>query len=390
MFLSQRYKTFYITSKTSAIPDEIQKHVALYRLPLHLGFLKGDVYFMAHYLLFTVFALCVAAWLRLSRRVNVVYTTYTPDSVAGFFLKMLRVKWVVDIMDLLVMYATDRQVLRKEINPNFPWVRRVVVKAVKGAIRHADLVLVPGVAKESGLPKVIIDGYRVRPDRGLPVRNGIDLERTTPSGEHRRDGKFTVVYVGNVTPRRGVDILVEACALALRHVPELELVLGGPAMEEDQRWLREALDERRILNGHVSYVGPLEHSKALALMESGDVCVYPFPPKIELDGVLPVKVFEYLALGKPVVATRLEGVSRIIRDGQNGLLVAPEDPQQMSDALVRLYRDPELRRTLVRNARPSVVQYDWKTIFSALGPALDQLDGPKDMRRSKCLATNKK
>jgi glycosyltransferase involved in cell wall biosynthesis len=78
--------------------------------------------------------------------------------------------------------------------------------------------------------------------------------------------------------------------------------------------------------------------------------------------VYPVKVFEYLALERAVVASRLHGVSKIIQDEVNGLLVTPGDANALTAALQRLATDHALRQSLEAAARPSAEGYDWSRI----------------------------
>ena len=97
-------------------------------------------------------------------------------------------------------------------------------------------------------------------------------------------------------------------------------------------------------------------------MAQSNVCIYPFPRRPELDLVYPIKVFEYLALGKVVVASRLTGVCNVIHDGKNGILFEPGDPASLADAILCVYRDQSLQRRIERVARDSVADFDWKLI----------------------------
>jgi len=93
----------------------------------------------------------------------------------------------------------------------------------------------------------------------------------------------------------------------------------------------------------------------------------------ETDYIYPVKVFEYLAMAKPVIATNLKGVSQIVKHEGNGLLIEPDDPEAMAKAILRIYQDEKLREKLRRNARKSVLQYDWDIINEKIDNALNDL-----------------
>lgn len=115
--------------------------------------------------------------------------------------------------------------------------------------------------------------------------------------------------------------------------------------------------------------------KVLALLEQADVCVCPFPKLKGTEHIYPLKVFEYLAMGKPVVATNLKGISQIIKHGENGLLVEPNNPDEVTEAILRIYKDPELRSRLEQNARKSVLEYDWDIINKKMDDAMHGLEG---------------
>ena len=121
--------------------------------------------------------------------------------------------------------------------------------------------------------------------------------------------------------------------------------LVGPAQAEDEAWLRGARAELG-LEACVEYLGSQEHARVLECMRDAHVCVYPFPRTAELDGVLPIKVLEYLACGRAVVSTALEGVTHVVRHEENGLVVPVRDQRALSEAVIALCADAERRRRL--------------------------------------------
>ena len=154
----------------------------------------------------------------------------------------------------------------------------------------------------------------------------------------RRDpGKFTVLSVCRFYPRKRLDILLRAAALLRKTIPELEIriVGNGPERGRLQRLCRE-LDLGTVVRwlGDVSIPSSAE--------EYNRCDVFCLPSAQEGFGIV---FLEAMAAGKPIVAARAAAVPEVVRDG---LLVEPENPEALADAIVRLYRDPRLRRSLGR------------------------------------------
>jgi glycosyltransferase involved in cell wall biosynthesis len=242
------------------------------------------------------------------------------------------------------------------------WVKRRVA-------RKADLNIVQGRDLAARLPQHMMATYSVSSERILPVPNGIALELIRPSAVERDDrAPFTVFYVGYVSQLRGIDTLLQAFALLRRQVPAARLVLAGWAKHDDRAWL-DAEIERLGLKGSVQYLGELPSEQVWEQIQESDCCVHPFSAD-HLSYVYPVKVFEYLALERPVVASRLEGISAIIEDGKNGLLANPGDADDWARALITLASDVSLRKKLMRNARSSIERYSWRRIHSQIHAAI--------------------
>jgi glycosyltransferase involved in cell wall biosynthesis len=200
----------------------------------------------------------------------------------------------------------------------------------------------------------------------LLVPNGVDLAEVPEKPEPGSD-PFTVFYVGGIATQNGASVLLQAFRRLSQTRSNARLVLAGEIVSSEQ-----AHYERELQPGNgVAYLGPTPPDEVHRQMESAHVCVYPFLHTRATDCVYPVKVFEYLAMGRPVIASRLQGVSRIIRHEWNGLLVEPGDAGALAGALERIAADAELRASLARRARASVERFDWAAIHAAVGPRLD-------------------
>lgn len=197
------------------------------------------------------------------------------------------------------------------------------------------------------------------PDNGLEgrihvIHCGLDPNVFTPSSEpSRSDDELTIVGVGQLCPRKGFHVLIEACHhLAKRSVPFRCHILG----EGGERSRLEALIDHCNLQEHVLLPGRVHQEELRQILNQVDVSVLPCvrDKSGELDGI-PVALMETMAMQIPTVSTRVSGIPELIDHGRNGLLIPPNDAVALADALQRLKDDPELRQQLGRAARETVV-----------------------------------
>jgi glycosyltransferase involved in cell wall biosynthesis len=181
--------------------------------------------------------------------------------------------------------------------------------------------------------------------------NAVAPERFVPRAHDAAD-KFTVGFVATLKPWHGLETLVDAFALLRRDDPATRLLIVGDGPGRDAL---EADLAARGLADATTLTGAVDPDAVPSLLASMDVAVAPYPP-LEPFYFSPLKVYEYLAAGVPVVASRIGQLAELIVDGETGLLTPPGDAVALADALARLRASPHLGRRLARAGRALVLR----------------------------------
>ena len=183
----------------------------------------------------------------------------------------------------------------------------------------------------------------VEPARAITVHEGIDLERVELAPPAKLHEEFWLPHhaplVGNVAalvPHKGQRHLIEAAMLVLRQVPDARFVIAG---EGELRESLERMIKENRLEKHVMLVG--FRPDVLSLHKAFDI----FAMSSVTEG-LGTSLLDAMASSKPIVATTAGGIPEVVVDGETGFLVPPRDHQAMADALVKLLKDPGLRKKM--------------------------------------------
>ena len=200
------------------------------------------------------------------------------------------------------------------------------------------------------LSDVLVQRCRVPAARAHVIRNGIDMTRFAPSPA--RDGAVTrgpiIGTLARLIPSKGIRILLDAIPHLLQKYPEALLLVGGGGEEQ------EALERQARALGiadRVVFVGPVQDPRDF--YRRLDVFVLP-----SLDEAFGLVVLEAMAMGLPVIGTRVGGVPEVLTHGVNGWLVEPGDSAVLAAGLRTLWADPILRRRVAEEGRRTAVRFD--------------------------------
>lgn len=183
--------------------------------------------------------------------------------------------------------------------------------------------------------------------------NGIDLRAFAPDPAVRREPGM-ILSVGRLVEKKGFEDLIRACAWLREGQVEFRCEIIGTG---ERREALKALIAELDLEQHVTLVGPRSQDEVLRAYRRATV--FALPCIVASDGNrdgLPTVLLEAMAVGLPVISTRLVGVPEIVEHGVDGLLVEPGDSAALAASLTRVLRDGELRDNLSRAGRRKVGQ----------------------------------
>ncbi len=180
------------------------------------------------------------------------------------------------------------------------------------------------------------------PDAGFADRMGM------------RDGEVLGVFLGRLSVDvKGLDVLCAAVRLLPSGFP-LRVALVGPG---DLEAVREQLDPPEA----VRLTGPADRTEVPGVLRACDICLQPS----RSEG-FPLTIIEAMAAGLPVIATRVGGIPEAVEDGVTGMLVPPEDPQALADAIRWMVEHPAERAEMGRRGRERAKLFDVHTIAGQL------------------------
>ncbi|MFO1486245.1 MAG: glycosyltransferase family 4 protein [Verrucomicrobiaceae bacterium] len=252
------------------------------------------------------------------------------------------------VLDQSIGHPSAKERIFTELRQRFPrWSTSAPQKAAGMVATEreehelADVVVVPSQFVKETLAGEGVDERKIR-----VIPFGTDLELFQPGPSHGQDvSSLAFLFVGSVSARKGVPVLLEAWRKWNPDHAELWLVGPGTIPAEEQAGL----------SASVKVLGAKGRAEVAVLMQKADVFVFPS----FFEGLAQVQI-EAQACGLPLIATHESGATELIGDGRGGILVPAGDVNALAAAMERLAGDSELRETMRRHAIASRARLSWK------------------------------
>jgi glycosyltransferase involved in cell wall biosynthesis len=254
----------------------------------------------------------------------------------------------------------------KELNPNEKSMLRfnfVLRSYEKKLMRRSDAL----IAVSKYTVNELTDLYGINKNKVHVIYNGVDTERFKPRSnrvEIRREfgldpKEKVVLFVGRLYHRKGLETLLRSIPPILREFINVKFVISGTGFKQKEENLR-MLSKELGIEDNVTFLGYVPDEKLPLLYSASDLFVLP-----AIYENFPFAILEAQASGLPVISTNVGGIPEFLVDTENGFVIEPRNPTQLTQKLLTLLQDPKLAKEMGENGRKLIKeQFDWRLITS--------------------------
>jgi glycosyltransferase involved in cell wall biosynthesis len=336
------------------------------RIDLLLVKLKSFLGYVVEYCYFTTACLIVSSYIFVTRGFDVIHAHNPPDTLflVALPFKLLGKKFVFDQHDLCPELYRSRYGAAEGFYTRF---LRIFEWC---SLKLADVT----IATNESYKQIQIQRANKNARDVFVVRNGPNQMRmasVAPNARLKEMNKFILCYIGSLNPQDGVDYLLRSLRHLLRDLKRSDfhcVIMGTGDSLQDLRDLAGNLQ----LNGCVELTGFVSDEDLQANLAAADICVDPDPSSPLNDVSTWIKVMEYMAAGKPIVAFGLKETRFSARDA--AIYVEPNNEAEFAQAIAQLMDQPELQRKMGAYGRRRVEdELQWNTVGKNLLTAYETL-----------------
>ena len=349
-------------------PDGVIDGVSLHRLDVQRHQGAGLATYLREYLAFLIRAGWAATRAHRHRHYAVLQVHSLPDFLifAGLWLRLRGVPLVLDLHEAMPEFFRMRFPGSAR-----PGVRRLLLLQERWSIRLASAVITVNDALAARLVELGVPA-----DKITVLLNSPSLQRFDPAVHPRRafraDGTIRLVYAGALTPTYELDVAITAVARIRERRPDLPIVLDLYGRGDSEAVLRGRVTELG-LEDVVAFHGRIPIEDVPGVLAAADIGLAPTRRDPFTDFSLSTKIFEYGAMEKPVVASRLPMVERTFPVGSVGLYQSG-DADSMAAAILALVDDPATRERAGETTLDRVRDLSWEHEADRLEQLIERLD----------------
>jgi glycosyltransferase involved in cell wall biosynthesis len=288
---------------------------------------------------------------RLHQRQPIDIVEFAEINAEGYFFA--RAPW----LPFVVRCHTPTFVLRDAFSADeFSFDTKIVSACEKRMIQRAHALTAPS----GDMARRIAEVTGIKPGQVTVIPNPLSVNGVNGNANGSKPtaakNQLTVLYVGRIERAKGILVLAKAIPEILKRVSQARFLIAGYDRSTSRGTSQRAELEQQFAGAgaatKVEFLGAVEQSQLAALYQCADLCVVP---------ALQYESFSYtcaqaMAAGKPVIATRVGGMSETVEDGKTGLIVEPDDADELADAIVTLLNDRERSLSMGRAGREKVLR----------------------------------
>jgi len=304
-------------------------------------------------------------WFSLTRRVietdSDIYHFHDPELLftTPWIRKITRCPTIYDIHEAVADFIEIKDDLptieRIALAWLFRWLEPLMARFQSGLIFADDQIAQS--FQDISLPKTTLFNF---PDSDF-------IDNALSATQNIKARLPVVLYLGGMKHSRGSKLMLEAFSLVLQEIPQARLMLVGPfAPSALEKEVRDDIVRLDIQNA-VTVIGEVPFEKVPTYLTEAAIGWVPFQPVSKYQKNIPTKLFEYMAYALPVVSSNLKSVQPFIHQGENGYLVAAEDPHAHAHAIMEILKNPQKANHMGRNGQKMVGQnFRWELMEERL------------------------
>ncbi len=275
--------------------------------------------------------------------------------------KLFRKPVMVDFSDLIAQYTANMLNLKRGC-----FKARMLIHMQNQIVKNSEFIVAPTTFIKN---YALAQGVSVEKVRLIP--NGVDAEffkseRYDGELAKKKLGLFrerTCLYCGRLDAWAGVNMISKLCSAALERKMDVKFVLVGSGEQQKTVW-----------DGNVVLLGEHPYECIPEIIAAADCVLVPFPQNEVSHGASPLKLFEGMAMEKPVIASRVSGIEEVISDGENGYLADPQNVEEWIGKIEKVLKSRKEALNVGRKARKTVEKnFNWSLLAKEFEEALTKL-----------------
>lgn len=309
------------------------------------------------------------------------YFKLKPDAV---YTRHQQLEWLVTWLKKVLPFTYVVEVnglaeIELKMNARPKWVISLTRCLEKILFRLPDKVITPTF----GIRDYLCKNYGMDDSRVLVINNGANPEISRPLDKDlcrdrlnlKKQGKY-LIFVGGFKKWHGLPQMIQIMPELIRRIPEIELLVVGEG--EEKNFIQEQI-KNAGLDGKVILFGKKPFVEIPYYINAADICLAPyFDERLWVCGLSPLKIFEYMSCGQPIITTRVKGLDVLFDTWHVGKLVDSLAPSEWVGVIADMFNDPEAMRKYGENGRQAVLrEFNWELIGKKTADMIQNLHRSK-------------